>query len=346
VANTTGPSAVAEGTVTDSTEATRTSSSLERIRHLERLEQERLDEKERKEARRGRAIADGKPSGGRHDLVDRIEHVTKYPMAVLGVAWLVVAIVILTTDINSRASTTLVATLFILWAILLIEYLVRLVVTPDRRGYLRRRWVEPATVVIPPLQGWHVVGIERMSILLHEGELRVETILKHHSLFRVLIAAAVTLILGAWLVLLFEENAKGSNIHNYPDALWWAIVTVTTVGYGDRYPVSAGGRAVAVLLMLIGIGLIGVLTATVASVFIKEHTDANKEVFKKGHADLDEQLSVICDRLADIERRLGATSADVAAVDAAADGDAMPGGDAIADGDASAKGETRTSGPG
>ena len=147
-----------------------------------------------------------------------------------------------------------------------------------------------------------------MSLLLHEGELRVEAILKHHSLFRVLIAAAATLFLGAWLVLLFEENAKGSNIHNYPDALWWAIVTVTTVGYGDRFPVTGGGRMVAVVLMLVGIGLIGVLTATVASVFIKEHTDANKEEFKKGHADLGQQLSVISDRLADVERRLGATA--------------------------------------
>jgi voltage-gated potassium channel len=317
VANTTGPSAEADGT------ATRTSSSLERIQRLERLEQERLEDKERKEAARRQAVADGKPSGGRNDLVDRIEQVTKYPMAVLGVAWLVVAIVVLTSDVNGNASTALVAVLFVLWAILLAEYLVRLVVTPDRRGYLRRRWVEPATVVVPPLQSWHVVGIEKMSILVHEGELRVETILKHHSLFRVLIATAVTLILGAWLVLLFEEKAKGSNIHNYPDALWWAIVTVTTVGYGDRFPVSAGGRAVAVVLMFIGIGLIGVLTATVASVFIKEHTDATKEEFKKGHADLGQQLAVISDRLADVERRLGATADEVNAVDAAADQEAQ-----------------------
>jgi voltage-gated potassium channel len=209
---------------------------------------------------------------------------------------------------------------------MLVEYLVRLVVTPDSLGYLRRRWVEPATVVVPPLQGWHVVGIEKVTLLVREGELRVEAILKHHSLFRVLIAAAGTLIIGSWLVLLFEENAKGSNIHNYPDALWWAIVTVTTVGYGDRYPVTEGGRAVAVILMLVGIGLIGVLTATVASVFIKEHTDANKEEFKKGHADLGQQLSVISDRLADVEHRLGATPAEVAAVDVAADSEAAANG--------------------
>jgi voltage-gated potassium channel len=294
-------------------------SSIERIQRLEQLERERLEEKERKDARRRQVIAGAKPSGGRHDLVDRIETVMKYPMTLLGIAWLVIAIVVVTTDVTSSASVALVGTLFALWAILLVEYLVRLVVTPDRRGYLRRRWVEPATVAIPPFQGWHLVGIEKMTLLVREAQLRVGAILRHHSLFRVLIAAAATLFLGAWLVLLFEQNAKGSNIHTYPDALWWAIVTVTTVGYGDRYPTTEAARTVAVVLMLLGISLIGVLTATIASVFVKEHTDANKEVYKKGHADLGQQLSVISERLADIERRLGATPADVAAVDAAAE---------------------------
>jgi voltage-gated potassium channel len=278
-------------------------------------------------SKRRRARRNGaKPSGGRHDLVDRIERITRFPMTLLGVAWLVLAIVVLSTDFHGSASKVLVGALFVLWVVMLAEYVVRLVVTPDTPGYLRRRWVEPATVLAPALQGWHVVGIEKMSLLLHEGELRVEAILKHHSLFRVLIAVVVTLFLGAWLVLLFEEKAKGSNIHDYPDALWWAIVTVTTVGYGDRYPVTSGGRVVAVILMLVGIGLIGVLTATVASVFIKEHTDANKEEFKKGHAHLGQQLTVISDRLADVERRLGATLAEVAAVDAEADGEATANG--------------------
>jgi voltage-gated potassium channel len=306
-------------TVHGRTSAAKRPSSIERIQRLENLERERLEEKARKEERRRQIIAGAKPSGGRHDLVDDIERVTRYPMALLGIAWLVIAIIVVTTDVNRSASTVLVGALFVLWAILLVEYAVRLVVTPDRRGYLKRRWVEPATVAVPVLQGWHLVGIEKICLLLQEGALRVAAILKHHSLFRVLIAAAATLAVGAWLVLLFEENAKGSNIHDYPDALWWAIVTVTTVGYGDRYPITDGGRAVAVILMLVGIGLIGVLTATVASVFIKEHTDASKQEFQEGHADLGQRLSVISDRLADVERRLGATPADIAAVDSAAD---------------------------
>jgi voltage-gated potassium channel len=309
-------------TVPGSDETARKPSSIERIQRLERLERERLEEKRAKEERRRQVVAGAKPSGGRHDLVDDIERVTKYPMTLLGIAWLIVAIIVVTTSVSGTASTVLVGVLFTLWVILLAEYMIRLVISPDRRGYLKRRWVEPVTVVAPPLQGWHFIGIEKMCLLIHEAALRVEAILKHHSLFRVLIAAAATLMLGAWLVLLFEEHAKGSNIHNYPNALWWAIVTVTTVGYGDRFPVTSGGRAVAIVLMLVGIGLIGVLTATVASLFVKEHTDANREEYRRGHADLGQRLEVISDRLGDVERRLGATPADIAAVDRAADAEA------------------------
>lgn len=78
------------------------------------------------------------------------------------------------------------------------------------------------------------------------------------------------------LELAFERHIAGSTIHNYPEALWWAIVTVTTVGYGDTYPVTAAGRGVAVVLMLVGIGLIGVLTATIASFFVQENADEEK----------------------------------------------------------------------
>ena len=75
------------------------------------------------------------------------------------------------------------------------------------------------------------------------------------------------------LSLVFERNAHGSTIHGYGDGPSRAIVTVTTVGYGDKYPVTSARRGVAVVLMLVGIGLIGVLTATVASFFVEEEAD-------------------------------------------------------------------------
>ena len=126
---------VAESTDPNSALATTTGkkpASIERIQRLEKLEQERLEEKERREERRRQVIAGAKPSGGRHDLVDRIEQVTKYPMALLGLVWLVLAIVVLSTDVNGSPSTLVVGSLFALWVIMLVEYLVRLVITPDR----------------------------------------------------------------------------------------------------------------------------------------------------------------------------------------------------------------------
>ncbi len=310
----------------DDTQAT--SAHLERIRRLERLELERLEERDRRERHRTAHIEGQRPHGGRHDVVEAIEHVTRYPMTLLGMAWLVVAIVTLTRHVNGDTTTILVAVLFTLWAITAAEYLVRLTLCPDRKGYLRRRWVEPVTVALPIFQGWHVIGMERVTVVIHEGLLRVESVLRHHSLFRVLGAAVGTILIGSWLTLLFEQNQPGANIHSYPDALWWAIVTVTTVGYGDRTPVTAGGRVVATVLMLLGIGLIGVLTATVASVFVKEHTDANKEELRRSHAGLGDQLAQIDARLADVERRLGATGAELAAIDGSAEeGAAPPAGD-------------------
>ena len=147
------------------------------------------------------------------------------------------------SDVKGSVSTALVGGIFGLWVIMLVEYGVRLVITPDPPDYLKRRWVEPATVVVPVFQGWHVIGIEKMTLLVREGELRVEAILKHHSLFRVLIAAAATLFIGAWLVLLFEENAKGSNIHNYPDACGGPSSPLPLWATGTDFPLPrVGGR--------------------------------------------------------------------------------------------------------
>jgi len=83
------------------------------------------------------------------------------------------------------------------------------------------------------------------------------------------VLAVSTVFMSAFLVLEAECNVAGAKIKNAGDALWWAVTTVTTVGYGDRFPVSTEGRMLAVLLMLTGISLVGVITASVASWFVQ-----------------------------------------------------------------------------
>ncbi len=94
------------------------------------------------------------------------------------------------------------------------------------------------------------------------------------------ISAAVLIIFSCIAVLAFE-NEKDSNIRTSFDAIWWAISTMTTVGYGDKYPVTVEGKVVAMVLMVTGVGLFGVLTGLFARLFIdselkKEESDIAK----------------------------------------------------------------------
>ena len=94
-------------------------------------------------------------------------------------------------------------------------------------------------------------------------------VLRRRGVRASLLLAGVAPAAGAALVFYAEQGAGGT-IETIDDALWWAIATVTTVGYGDVAPVTALGRAAGSLLMLVGVGLFGMLTATVAAYFVEQ----------------------------------------------------------------------------
>ena len=85
-----------------------------------------------------------------------------------------------------------------------------------------------------------------------------------------LVLAVSTIFMSAFLVLEAECNVAGARIKNAGDALWWAVTTVTTVGYGDVYPVTTSGRYVGVITMFVGIAVAGSLTASMASLLIRK----------------------------------------------------------------------------
>lgn len=86
---------------------------------------------------------------------------------------------------------------------------------------------------------------------------------------RVLILVSAMIVLGGLAAYTFERQAAGANIRDLGDAMWWAVVTIATVGYGDRFPVTLGGRLVAIFLMFVGVGILSILTATIASFFVE-----------------------------------------------------------------------------
>jgi voltage-gated potassium channel len=98
----------------------------------------------------------------------------------------------------------------------------------------------------------------------------IRSVFRRGNLWRFLIAAAVLVFNGAIIVYFVERHAPGSNIHTLGESVWWALVTVTTVGYGDYTPVTPAGRVTACFIMGIGLVTLAVLTAQVASSFVSQ----------------------------------------------------------------------------
>ncbi len=119
----------------------------------------------------------------------------------------------------------------------------------------------------------HLVGVAAVAFpfirVLFSLRL-LHSIFRRGSLVRLLVAATVLVLDGAAIVYLFEHGARGANIHTFGEAVWWAMVTVTTVGYGDYTPVTVEGRIVAVFVMMVGLLTLAVVTAQVASTFVDQ----------------------------------------------------------------------------
>ena len=112
-------------------------------------------------------------------------------------------------------------------------------------------------VVFPPLRV--VFSLRLVTSLFRRG-----------NLARFLLAALVLVLNGAIVVDLFERDAQGSNIHSLGQSVWWSVTTVTTVGYGDYFPVTVGGQVAAACIMAIGILTLAVVTAQVSSSFVDQ----------------------------------------------------------------------------
>jgi voltage-gated potassium channel len=136
----------------------------------------------------------------------------------------------------------------------------------------------------------------------------ITSMFQRGNLVRFLLAAFVLIVDGAVIVYFFERNAGlHSNIHTLGESLWWSFVTVTTVGYGDFFPVTPQGRIVACFIMATGILTLAVVTAHVASSFVDQRSQragaqsaATQDADTLTLSDLDRRLARIEDLLAGV----------------------------------------------
>lgn len=158
------------------------------------------------------------------------------------------------------------------------EYATRLYLSPHKGRFVRSNVIDLVVVIVPFLRPLRVVRSARMLRLLRAGRVgvflmrglaAVRDVLTRHNLHYSLLFATVATLAAGLVVAEVERCAAETTINSFTDGLWWAFSTVTTAGYGDAVPITAMGRAFAVVLMLVGIGLFGHLTASLASFFIR-----------------------------------------------------------------------------
>jgi len=179
----------------------------------------------------------------------------------------------------------------------------------DRRRYWRWGWLDLLSSIpaVALLRWGRLVRIVRIARVLRAFR-STRALIQH--LFRdpakgtsltVALAALTLVVFGSIAILNVESGHPGTNIRSAGEALWWSFVTVTTVGYGDYFPVSTAGRVVAAILMATGIGLFGTLTAYLANAWLKHDSgNTNDDELRAARR----QLELVTSRLEGIEERL------------------------------------------
>lgn len=195
--------------------------------------------------------------------VDAWERRSEVPLLLLACAFLVAyAWPILDPRLDGDLEGFLSAVGWAVWAAFAVDFGVRIVLAEQRGRYVASHWYDVALIALPMLRPLRLLRALAFARILNRTATRG---LAGRVTTYVIGTAIAACGLGALAVLDAERGAADANITTFGDALWWSATTVTTVGYGDRFPVTTEGRLVAVALMVVGIAVVGSVTAAVAA---------------------------------------------------------------------------------
>lgn len=206
----------------------------------------------------------------REALLHRIERITELPLLVLSFVMIPLLVGPFFWHLSPKEETLFMALDTFIWAIFAIDLIIKVTITPNRLPYLKRHWLEVLVVVVPFFRPLRIVRVFLFGSRAWVGARRLVNI-------DFLLVYGIGLVIIAATVVASVEGGKNASIQSFPDALWWAVVTITTVGYGDMVPVTAVGRAIAFILMLGGIAFFSGVTANLASFLVKGGSETDKK---------------------------------------------------------------------
>lgn len=229
---------------------------------------------------------------------ERWDRLTEMPLTLASGVFLVAyAWPILDPGLDPMLRTAAHWVTWTVWAAFAADFFVQLSLSRNRLRYVRQNPLDAAIVALPFLAPLRALLLLRALAVLNRkagGALRGRVAIYVGS------ATGLVLFVAALAILDAERGVQGANIDSFADAVWWAITTMTTVGYGDTYPVTGTGRLVAAALMLAGIALLGVVTASLASWLIDRvstYEDGDQAATKQDVARLTEEVAALREEL-------------------------------------------------
>lgn len=203
----------------------------------------------------------------------RIERATEYPLLTLALLMVPLLLLPLTTDLSAQADRWFLIADYVIWGAFVLVFGAKLVVAPNRWAYVKTHPLEAAMVVVPflrPLRLMRVLLLLRLAVAVGLNTRLIRRFFLRRGTGFVLACLLIAVVGGGTLVFIAEHDHAGSQITSLGDSYWWAMVTMTTVGYGDYAPVTPMGRGVAGFLMIFGIAALSVTTASVATMMVRE----------------------------------------------------------------------------
>ncbi|MFL6060393.1 MAG: potassium channel family protein [Marmoricola sp.] len=199
--------------------------------------------------------------------VEKWERKAEVPLLLLATAFLVAyAWPVLDEGMDPDLRTLLTVCSWTVWTAFAVDFGVRIYLAEHRPTYVRRHWYDAALIAIPMLRPLRLIRLLALARIVNRS--MAGSLIGRVTAYVIGVAVAAV-ALGSIAMLDAEQDAAGANITSLGDALWWAAETVTTVGYGDRYPVTVEGRFIAVGVMIVGVATVGAVTASVAAWLIR-----------------------------------------------------------------------------
>ncbi|UEL27665.1 potassium channel family protein [Pseudarthrobacter sp. L1SW] len=177
--------------------------------------------------------------------------------------------------LEGGAALWLEALMWATWGIFVVDYLANLWLAGDRGTWFIRNLHELVIVALPFFRPLRLLRLVTLLSVLHRT---LGDTLRGRVVTYVAGSATMLVFVGALAVLDVEQSVPDAKIITFGDAPWWAMTTITTVGYGDMYPVTPLGRMVAAALMMSGIAVLGVVTASIASWLVQRVEDTAEAV--------------------------------------------------------------------